>query len=148
MIFLLLINLASADWYIVPEVGSGRPVIVGRTPDQPPDTIAPAPLDPSGQPYPIEAIDIVEEPIDTITGVTRKVAKINPGRLQAWLRDEAKRKEDQGKQDLAFRSKFERLRAQCARETGATKELCEIVTGLPAVADSAGTRSWWNFFSR
>lgn len=113
-------------YFIVPEVGTGNPVIIGAGGFEPANKVTDAPVDASGFPYPIEAIDIVDEP--TPGGIVIKVARLNQKKYETYL----KRVDDDKDKDKAAKKlkddRKERIRIGCALEKGELlKEICQQV---------------------
>lgn len=130
LIFFSSLTFATQKWFVVPESVTGTPVIVGSS-GRPENVIAEAPLDPQGNPYPVEAIDIVDEPDPMFPEKTIKKAVLNEQKLKdkqdgdrAREQDERKKRDDKRKEK---RDRKDRLKTLCAQQTGVLKELCDEV---------------------
>lgn len=124
IILMLLLNMAHADWYVVPEESnSSKNVIVRADGFLPRNVIAKAPVDSEGKPYPIETLDLVVEPVPDSHDQVRTVAKLNPNKLDAFLKSEKKAKDDaeaaKQKDDLDRSTRLSNVSKECAKQTSA-----------------------------
>jgi len=147
-LFLILSSFAHADWFVVPdESNASKNVIVQAVGFAPKGAITTAPLDESGRPYPIEALDIVVEPVPDSHDQLRTVAKLNQDKLDAFLKAEKKAKDDsaaaKAKDDLDKSTRFSNVSKECAKQTSAIMlAVCDmllkdVVTGKVAAKAQA-----------
>jgi hypothetical protein len=129
-----VLSAAHADsqkfWIVPDSTDSSKLAIVGAGGFTPPGAIIEAPLDEKGEPYPVEVVEIVEEP-DPFGPEMRKVARVNKQRLADRLKKEDDARKAQEMQDAINKagrlSRMNRIRSQCSSATGLMKDLCEYV---------------------
>jgi hypothetical protein len=128
--FVLYAHADNQKWYIVPDASDpAKQVIIGSSGFAPSNVIAEAPLDEKGQPYPIEAVEIVEE-VDRFGTIT-KSPKVNQKKLEAKRKEDDDDRKAADMQDAVNKagrtSRMNRIRQGCPSATGLMKDLCEHV---------------------
>lgn len=73
LLFTSIQSFANTRYYVVPETGTGKPVIIGADGFVPPNVLADAPVDKDGNPFPIEAVTI-QDVVNPDSGIITKVA--------------------------------------------------------------------------
>jgi hypothetical protein len=117
---------SDTKYYVVPEEGgTGKNVIVGASGFVPKNVIVEAPLESPDKPYPIEVLDIVEEPSPISPNATRKVARVNATKLADKKAKDALDLSNQKAREAATAARRLRLKNLCTAQTGVIKEICD-----------------------